>query len=43
MKFNILSLFPEAIENYLNSSILKIAQEKQAVEFELHDFREYAK
>ena len=42
MKFNILSLFPEAIENYLNSSILKIAQEKQAVEFELHDFREYA-
>ena len=42
MKFNILSLFPEAIENYLNSSILKIAQDKQAAEFELHDFREYA-
>lgn len=42
MKFNILTLFPEAIENYLNSSILKISQEKKATEFELHDFREYA-
>lgn len=42
MKFNLLTLFPEAIENYLNSSILKIAQDKQAVEFELHDFREHA-
>jgi len=42
MKFNILTLFPEAIENYLNSSILKIAQEKKATEYELHDFREYA-
>ena len=42
MKFNLLTLFPEAIEKYLNSSILKIAQEKQAAEFQLHDFREYA-
>ena len=42
MKFNLLTLFPEAIENYLNSSILKIAQDKQAIELELHDFREHA-
>jgi tRNA (guanine37-N1)-methyltransferase len=42
MKFNILTLFPDAIVNYLNSSILKIAQEKKATEYELHDFREYA-
>lgn len=42
MKFNLLTLFPEAIENYLNSSILKIAQDKHAAQFELHDFREYA-
>ena len=42
MKFNLLTLFPEAIENYLNSSILKIAQDKQAADIELHDFREYA-
>jgi len=42
MKFNLLTLFPEAIENYLNSSILKIAQDKHAAKFELHDFREYA-
>lgn len=42
MKFNLLTLFPEAIENYLNSSILKIAQEKHAANIELHDFRAYA-
>ena len=42
MKFNLLTLFPETIENYLNSSILKIAQKKKATEYELHDFREYA-
>ena len=42
MKFNLLTLFPEAIENYLNSSILKIAQDKKAATFELHDFREFA-
>ncbi len=42
MKFHILSLFPESIQAYLNSSILKIAQEKKLVEFQVHNFREYS-
>jgi len=42
MKFNLLTLFPEAIENYLNSSILKIAQDKKTAKFELHNFRDFA-
>lgn len=40
--FNILTLFPESIQNYLNSSILKIAQEKDLVEYNLFNFREYS-
>lgn len=39
----ILTLFPKAIEGYLNESILKIAQEKRLVEIRLYDFRAHAK
>ena len=42
MKIQILTLFPESIKHYLNSSMLKIAQEKDLVEFNLYNFRDYS-
>lgn len=42
MRFDILSLFPQSIAPYLESSILAIAQDKKLVSYNLHDFREYA-
>lgn len=39
----ILTLFPKAIEGYLNESILKIAQAKGLVKIRLYDFRQHAK
>ena len=41
--FNILTLFPESLQNYLNSSILKIAQDKDLVEYNLFNFRDFSK
>lgn len=43
MLIYILTLFPKAIEGYLNESILKIAKAKGLVEFRLYDFRCHAK
>lgn len=42
MKINILTLFPEMFEGVLNSSILKKAQEREAVSFRLINFRDYS-
>ena len=41
--FAILTLFPEALEPYLASSIVGIAQEKGAAEILLVDFRDFAR
>ncbi len=41
--FAILTLFPEALEPYLRSSIVGIAQEKRAARIELIDFRDFAR
>ncbi|WP_257350117.1 tRNA (guanosine(37)-N1)-methyltransferase TrmD [Pseudalkalibacillus decolorationis] len=41
MKIDILSLFPEMFEGVLNSSILRKAQEKNAVQYRVTDFREF--
>ncbi|HED66607.1 MAG TPA: hypothetical protein ENJ09_13755, partial [Planctomycetes bacterium] len=41
--FTILTLFPEAIEPYLDSSILGIARAKGAVEVRLVDFRDFTR
>ncbi|MCF6410544.1 tRNA (guanosine(37)-N1)-methyltransferase TrmD [Pseudalkalibacillus salsuginis] len=41
MKIDILTLFPEMFEGVLNSSILKKAQEKEAVTYTVIDFREF--
>lgn len=42
MKIDILSLFPEMFEGVLQSSMMKKAQEKEAVEFHVTDFRDYS-
>lgn len=42
MRVDILTLFPEMFEGVLNSSILRIAQEKKLVQFHVHDIRDYS-
>lgn len=42
MKIDILSLFPEMFEGVLHSSIMKKAQDKNAVQFAVTDFRDYS-
>ncbi|WP_349410474.1 tRNA (guanosine(37)-N1)-methyltransferase TrmD [Pseudalkalibacillus sp. SCS-8] len=42
MKIDILTLFPEMFTGVLNSSILKKAQDKGAVEYRVTDFRDFA-
>lgn len=42
MKIDFLTLFPEMFEGVLHSSILKKAQEKDAVSFDVVNFREYS-
>ena len=43
MKFDIVTIFPESIKEYINTSILKIAQEKGLVEINIHNLRDWAK
>ena len=43
MKITILTLFPEMFESYLNNSIIKRAQAKNLVEFELVNIRDFTK
>lgn len=42
MKISILSLFPNMFEGFLNESIIKRAREKDLVEIEIINFREYS-
>lgn len=42
MKINVLSLFPAMFEGVFNQSMMKKAQEKDAVTFAISDFREFA-
>lgn len=42
MKIDVLSLFPEMFEGVLHSSIMKKAQENEAVSFNVTDFREFS-
>jgi tRNA (guanine37-N1)-methyltransferase len=41
MTFHIITLFPEAIENYLHSSILGRAEKKKIIKFDLVDLRPF--
>ena len=42
MKIDVLSLFPEMFEGVLHSSIMKKAQDNDAVSFDVTDFRDYS-
>lgn len=42
MRFDIFSLFPEVFESYLNTSILKRAQEAKILEVQTHNIRDWA-
>lgn len=41
IQFDILTIFPESIEAYINSSIVKRAQEKGLVQINVHDLRKW--
>lgn len=40
MKFDILTIFPDSLESYFKSSILKRAQDNKLIEINTHDIRE---
>ena len=42
MKFDIITIFPNTVEEYVNTSILKKAQDKKLVEIKVHDLRKWA-
>lgn len=42
MKIDILTLFPEMFDGFLNSSIIKRAREKNQINIEVHNFRDYS-
>ncbi len=41
MKFQIITIFPNILDSYLNESILKRAQEKKLVSFKVHNLRDW--
>jgi len=43
MRFDIVTIFPEAFESYFNASILKRAQERGLVKIYLHNLRDWTK
>lgn len=42
MRFDVLTLFPELFESYLDQSILKLAIQRGLVDVQRHDFRDFA-
>jgi len=43
MRFDILTIFPNAFKSYLNESIIKRGQEKGLIEIHIHNIRDYSK
>jgi tRNA (guanine37-N1)-methyltransferase len=41
MKFDIITIFPNVIQEYINTGILRIAQEKKLIEINIHDLRKW--
>lgn len=41
--FHIFTIFPESLDSYFNSSILKRAQEKKLIKIKIHDIRKFTK
>jgi len=42
MVFDIVTIFPNIVEEYINTGILRIAQEKNLVEIHVHNLRDWA-
>lgn len=42
MKFNIITIFPEIFDSYLNESILGRAQENKLINIKVHNLRDYS-
>ncbi|MGI6476063.1 MAG: tRNA (guanosine(37)-N1)-methyltransferase TrmD [Candidatus Dojkabacteria bacterium] len=42
MKFDIITIFPNIVEEYINTGIVKNALKKKLVEIEVHDLRKWA-
>lgn len=43
IKFEIITIFPNIIEEYINTGIVRIAREKKLVEINAHDLRKWTK
>lgn len=43
MRFDILTIFPNIFDSYINTSILKRAQEKKLIKIVIHDIRKFTK
>lgn len=43
MNFNIITIFPEIFDSYLNESILKRAQKKKLIKVKIHNLRDFTK
>lgn len=43
MRFDILTIFPNIFDSYLNESILKRAQKNKLIEIHIHDIRKFSK
>ncbi len=43
MRFDILTIFPQIFDSYLNESIIKRAIEKELIEIHIHDIRKFSK
>jgi tRNA (guanine37-N1)-methyltransferase len=41
MKFDIITIFPNVVQEYLNTGILRIAQEKKLIDINVHDLRDW--
>jgi tRNA (guanine37-N1)-methyltransferase len=41
MQFDLITIFPEIFNSYINESILKIAQEKKKIKIKVHNLRDY--
>ena len=42
MKIDILTLFPDMFNGFLNESIIKRARERELIDIEVHNFRDYS-
>jgi tRNA (guanine37-N1)-methyltransferase len=42
MKFDLITIFPEIFDSYINKGMLRVAREKKIIKFKIHNLREQA-